>query len=527
MLSKQRTVVERRTEADALPEQDDSGVRDHSRMSLLGPSPSRWELVALVCIVGGFVTGGLLLITAGAPLSHDESLYALRAKAFVTDQPSPPGWAPFRAPGHPALVSPAWIIGQTAPYLRLVVLAFGVVCVAFTWLLGRRLFSPAVGLVGAGLFAFSPNLLSQSTLLHPDVPGTALSLVTLTLFYLSLDHPRRSWLAWLAVGSALAATYVRFGAPIPIGLGLVILSLSRWDVVRARIGWVVSVAGAMVAVMSAVLLLPWPTGSSQAPYFALRELTAAAGHPFSRPFTDFVKYVPQMFGPLLVMVITVGVVLAVAGAISGRLPRNPVVTTLTVAAGTGLALAVALAHGEPRYLLPAFPFLMLGAASGLVGAASGLVGAVTPRIRGVAAAAASGLLVTATAVAGMDVAEAYTVQRLKNNNANIRAIAQDIGAVSEGSCTVVTGYNPQVRWYSGCQTLPYESNGEIPPLEERTHDVPSGSEIYVLTVRKGKHQPSAERLNQYLNGLQDPAIVRGDPDSEGLGDYAEAFRYER
>ena len=95
--------------------------------------------------------------------------------------------------------------------------------VTFLW--ARDLFGIPAGVVAAGMYAFSPNLLAHGVLVTTDVPLAVFMLLTLYFFW--KGEEKRSWLldavTGLALGAAMAAKFS--GAFLPVLL--VVLSLTQ------------------------------------------------------------------------------------------------------------------------------------------------------------------------------------------------------------------------------------------------------------------------------------------------------------
>ena len=112
---------------------------------------------------------------------------------------------------------------KTAYFLcRLVCAIFGTLNVWLTYLLGRRLFSAPVGLLGALLLTVFPRHILSSTEFKPDI---LVALLVALTFLWSLDAARdpslrRLLLAGSGVGLAVAAKYTGVGVAIPLTVGV-------------------------------------------------------------------------------------------------------------------------------------------------------------------------------------------------------------------------------------------------------------------------------------------------------------------
>jgi len=102
----------------------------------------------------------------------------------------------------PAIASPLHFFFEPPVPTRIASLAFGLVALFFTYLIGKRLFSEKAGLVAVVLMLFSPAFFMYSTKGLMDVPLAALSAIVIYLL-LTLNRKRAVLLA-----AALAAMYL-------------------------------------------------------------------------------------------------------------------------------------------------------------------------------------------------------------------------------------------------------------------------------------------------------------------------------
>jgi NO-binding membrane sensor protein with MHYT domain len=101
---------------------------------------------------------------------------------------------------------------------RLCNVTYGVLSLLMIFLIGRRIFSPEVGLLAAAVLSAFPRHVLSSTQFKPDI---LVLLLTLVAFYWTLDaalNPsrRRFLKVGLAVGLAVATKYTGIGAALPI-----------------------------------------------------------------------------------------------------------------------------------------------------------------------------------------------------------------------------------------------------------------------------------------------------------------------
>ena len=464
-----------------------------------GPRFQPWEWWWIVGILAGFGIVALWLLKAGGPFGHDESVYALRARDFHAGTDPGLYWLDIRAPGLPWLGRFAWLASATPPVLRFIVAGFGALLVAETWLAGRYLFGRIAGLVAAAGIATTPVILQSSTQFWPDVPGAALGLGVLAVFLFSTGSERVSWWVVTVAPLAAAATYVRYGAPIAIGAGLLVLVLWRW-----RSSWLRSppmlVAGAATAlVVGAILLVPRFTGGNKAP------LDAIGGRPkdWFQGFVDYVRQAGDIVGNPAGVLLVVGLVVAIVLALRGGLDRSTVIATGAVAVVTLIPIAVLL-QGELRYLSPVWPWVWVLAGAGLVPLIEAAPKALAPAVAGAVAAA----LLIGAADAGGAVNEFN-----KDEFTQLKQAALEIKDHAGGrECGVVTGFLPQVEWYTECTARGFPgAAAELPGPSLRGDDA-----IYIVYVQQGKRQPGGQLERDLREQSEVLSVVEGQREVEVL-----------
>ncbi|MBN2113188.1 MAG: glycosyltransferase family 39 protein [Acidimicrobiia bacterium] len=446
------------------------------RFSVGGPF-TRGEWLALGGIVLGYLVIALLAVRRGPPLGWDEAVYSLRARDFAAGDPWGRYWDSFRAPGLPWVLSLFWGLGGHPTVFRAVVAGFGLLLVLVAWLLARHLFGPRSGLVAAAGVALSPPLLLSATQVWPDVPGAALGLAAVAVFVLASGGERSSWWMLAVVPAVAAATLLRFGAPLPIAVGLLVVAGWRRRMLLRYPGPAIVTALAATAAVVVILTLPGVTGGEASPLAAIAGFEGSS----SSGFADYADLAHQVVGPAAVVLALVGVMAGFGWASRGDIDRG----ALWAAVIGGLATAVALAlvlHGEVRYLAPAYPWLWAAGAPGLWR----LIALIPGRARSVTV----GAIVVALAATVVGLA------RERNRDAgreygSTRAAALEIAAEAAGEpCLVVTARLPQVMWYSGCEAAVFNL-GEVrwPEL--------SGRAGFMLLVGGFPRQPEGELLAAY------------------------------
>lgn len=478
-----------------------------------------WELAILVVIAAGFVAGGLLLISLGPPLGHDESVYALRSRFYVHGDVHGGYWNDYRAVGLPLFMAPMWLLSGTEPYLRVVVLAFGALGVVLTWVWTRLMFGRASALVAAGLLALMPMYLNGSWQITPDVPGMAISLAALLLFAWASRGRQLSLVALGVVPLVGIATMVRYGAPVILVPGLVSVGLAHWKAVRARFVLTSLVALGSIASVIAVLFVPAVTGGEQAPVMAIRARRAAKAA-YSRwdSVSEFIEVAPSAAGVVGGLLLVGGVLLCVLWARSDRVLVRRVTLNLAIAIGFFILLNISLDIGRARYLVPALPFLVACSAAGIVAVGRRLPLAVCSLFAGA---------VVFGSVLGLYDTGSDKVTSLERFGP-VREASQRLGARFGPDCVILTGYSPQVSWYSGCaaRALPYSASGKDEEelwseLSYRlTHNMRAAASpdasVIALFVKGGKRQPEGNALETFRTLFDGVVFETGNPDGRSL-----------
>lgn len=101
---------------------------------------------------------------------------------------------------------------------RMFVLAYGMLSIWMIYLVGRRLFSPWVGVIAAAVLAAYPRHLRSSVELKPDMLALLLTVITLYWTVGATRSPRlsRFLLAGVGVGLATAAKYTGVASALPL-----------------------------------------------------------------------------------------------------------------------------------------------------------------------------------------------------------------------------------------------------------------------------------------------------------------------
>lgn len=155
----------------------------------------------------------------------------------------------WKAPAYPAWVGLWYELGGASPVRVAIVqaLVLAPAGVLLTWLLGRRLFGPAVGLGAAAIVAILPLVWEYYGLLYPEALAVPAALLLYVLF---LERPPTARLA-VAVG-------------VVAGAGLLIRPSSVFVFAGILAAWVLAAGWrrgggltALAAAIAALTVLPW------------------------------------------------------------------------------------------------------------------------------------------------------------------------------------------------------------------------------------------------------------------------------
>lgn len=507
------TMVARRfTRVPALDGQTPDRLADATPASFRSLMPSALTAAAVFLVIE------LWQVARRVPLGHDEAVYLLRSR-FMAGSTAIGGhegyWAAYRAPGLPALLSvPMRFVGESVTVSRAIVVLLGAGCVVATsWWVGR-LAGRTAGMIAPWIVVMTGAFTSYASLLLLDVPGTFLVVVAALIVERSTARGEVDWWPLLLLPPvALAAVYVRFGAPTNLAAVIAAVLAARADLLlRAgrrtaslvRLG----AAGLLTAVaVGSVLVIPAMTQSRTSPLRLQRirqeqkEVSSFAsyGDTFDLLWPDGSR-TGETFTWLALAVVVVGSALTLVSAALGYRRRAAIAGIV----GTSVwlvGLNYALAEMFGNYLGLGVPFFALLASPGW----AWLHDRMSPHRdrRRVAVALASVVAVIGCTQAMVDAGEQVSNQEgfefLRSTGAQINAIAPD------QECAVVTSY-VQVTWYADCVMTNFGvmqpgTYGAFEPQQRGVFDLDEirADHIYVVLVERGKRQPEGEKLDTILS----------------------------
>jgi hypothetical protein len=468
-------------------------------------STADWlEGLTVVAVGALFAWGTWRLVRVPAPLGHDEAWYAVMGEALARGL-GDVGLVSHRPAFYGQLSAPIHLISQSESALRLMTLPFGLATLAAGWWLGRRV-GRIAGLLALVGLAATPMLYTGASFFLTDLPAAALLLVAVALLWYGFEERRSPSWTVAAAGACLAgAFYMRYGSVVPIGL-VVVTALVVWRRQLRRHATAVvggaAITGALLlphlVVATVELGAPWRLVARSAG--AVRAHGAGAGGLWT-----YVAMVPQR-GPGLLL--TAGLVIAAAGTAIAGLARRPrradarrlrLLLLLVVPSVLHFVIIGWTAHAELRFL---YPTVVFGVTAG--GAAVGYTVS-----RAAAWRAELGWWVAVYAVltpwlvaGGVEALRGYrdevaTRERFGQIHAPVKATGLEIARSEDPpDCLVLTSYNPQIQWYSGCPAV------QLPPEPEEVLRHAADSDVLLVLFTGGKHQPEGPALDAYLAALE-------------------------
>ncbi len=267
------------------------------------PSPAR-DLRAAIALVAALTLVRLVaLFTTPLELYPDEAQYWLWSRTLDFGYYSKPPMIAW------AIWATTAVGGDAEAWVRLSACLFQAAASVVVFLIGRRLYTPAVGLAAASLYALMPGVQLSALVAATDAPLLFfLGLSILAYVAMQDAAPRRKVLVAAGLGAALGLAFLSKYAAVYFVIGLILhLMVSR----PARAVWSLPAASAAVLAVALVLApnLAWNATHS----FATFQHTAAnAAWSGVQLFNlaeagAFVGSQLGVFGPIPFVVLLVGV----------------------------------------------------------------------------------------------------------------------------------------------------------------------------------------------------------------------------
>jgi 4-amino-4-deoxy-L-arabinose transferase-like glycosyltransferase len=471
------------------------GARVRAAAASQPPARDRWtEPVVVVGALAVFAWGTLRLVGVDAPLGHDEAWYAAMGEALL-QRGDYVGLASHRPAFFGWLSAPIQLLSQGETALRLLTLPFGLALLLAAWWLARHM-GRAAGLVALAGLAATPTLYRGAASFLTDLPAAALLLIAVALLWYGFEE--RAAPGWTVAAAAVCmagAFHLRFGSILPVALVLV-AALAVWrDQLRTNARALAG--GALVGV---TLLLPHAIASTMqlgAPWRRVVETSASVTRELDDPgLLTYLDMFPDAWPGLLPAVLTLAAVgvlmlaLLAPRSLDSRLRR--LVLLLAGPALLHFLLIGWTAHADVRFLFPALAFGVTAGAA-VTGLAWSRLAVRTGWRGGLTVALAAVLLAGAAHGAAGYRDELARRARTGEDNRVVQRAALEIARTEDPPhCLVLTAYNPQVQWYSGCPAV------KLPVDAEGVHEHTSASDVLLVLFEGGKHQPEGAALDVYL-----------------------------
>lgn len=473
-------------------------------MSRLGTIPVwGWLLgtLALAAIVG------LVLQDAENLLGHEDAVYANKARSWLAGTPDS-GWGIYRPVGLPALGYLALALNDSVTSLRVTSSLLTLATLGVTYFVAARWTSPRRAVLVLLLLISGLGFMRRSVQFLNDIPATALLLLIVFLI-VKTGERRRPALLFAAACVAVAAFYLRYGVTGSL-LSIVIAAVLAYgprawlDYGRSGLGAV----GLFLLGLSPHFAYAWhETGS---PLGIILSATENANRQF---IGDGLAYYLAVFpyriaGDLGGVVMAAGVVAAFLAARRLRSAaggdhedrRTAFLGAVSILLMVVLGLAT---DGEPRFVYLSVVLLtILG-----VQKITAVVGPAWRKPVLVAIAVLAALAVPATLHLIVDGRLPAPMSQRESTLSAAQALSCENSPPDGEARLIVTGYVPDLGWYSHCEAITYK--------QALSGELPHGREISFLLFAHGRLQPTEQHLRDRLAAY--PMTTRVIPDSGSLG----------
>jgi 4-amino-4-deoxy-L-arabinose transferase-like glycosyltransferase len=407
----------------------------------------RRRKVLLIVLIGfvGFVLAYYLWLTAGQPVWWDEAEYLLEAKHIARGTPDT-GFSTQRPILLPLILSGFYAVGLGETSIRILLAAASLLSVYLLFLIGERVYSTGVGLVGALLYSLVHLNLFYSARILTEIPHVVLALLGMYLFLSRL--PR---LVLMSVPVFILAGLLRTQSAF---LFLVIVAFAllteRWQVFKNK-DYRRSLMLGAVMLLSYLLWQQWQYGNPL--YSIVREIRANASQ------LDLMDRLDLLWDFLrgYVLVLPTSVLLLWAAGVSipqawrGRLRAHLFLFLWWLIPTVGYGLLSD--HFEDRYAILAYPPIFLWVAVA--------IGAVFTSLARVHRAVALLVALTLASFAGFRLWQRsdFIIRARLQSFDSIRQAGLWIEQNSTPGDSIVSPSVPQITYYSERATYPF------PPAE--------------------------------------------------------------
>ncbi len=331
-------------------------------LASLGRFPLRRPLLGLLAglTVVGFVVR-LFPIDVGFHV-WDETVYLQHAEIVADLRPNTYNEFHIRPPLIWVSLGLLFSVVHSVVLAHVLIAAVATSGIVLTYVLGRRLFSPTVGFVGAFVYAVSPEHVEMSNAILVD-SLLPVAWLLVALGTLSLARNGSRWTAFftgVVVGLAVLLKFTSLvllpAVAAVLGLSALAETRSLRRTVERTVGrsplWLVGV-GCLLAL---VPYLAWNVVRFGSPLYTILEASTSFGP------SSFWVYVAG-FGQLVPLVLVPALVVFVLRI--RHVDVVPAVLLSTFALALFVPMQFVVEHREVRYLLPMVPFLAIAVGVGL------------------------------------------------------------------------------------------------------------------------------------------------------------------
>ena len=472
-------------------------------------TPTRGTLVAAGIAGLSIVFIGTAMLVSNIPLGHDESVYALKARAWIEATPAS-GFGIHRPVGMAVIAASILKLSNSVLALRLGGAVASLLALVAMFRLGVATRRKAASIITIVAFAAGQPYLRRAPEFLNDMATSGLLIGVLVVVWRVSEGHDRTFPLWVASVLSAAAFYLRYGSAVVVVIIVAVAGLMFRSQVREQARSV-----AIAAMVLATLIVPHLVYSLSATGSLLGVLkfsSEAAGRDYlGDGLVRYIAWFPaKLTGAALAVVMLVGVVHTFHrrrfNDTHDRLDRFIVSVSLL----SGIAVGITV-HGELRYVFLNVLLLSFVGWSSLLRHAHSW----SDDMRRFSSVALAAVLLVSL---GTGVFEArIRADKIADDRAVLTMVA---GVVESGdSCVIIASYVPQLTWMSRCVTITFDSavqDAFVPRL--------SGPS-YLVTFENGKRQPEGEYLATLLQRFTVVSVEPIQSLTDRIGD-ATVYRIE-
>jgi hypothetical protein len=301
----------------------------------------------------------------------DETVYLFHGQALAGLRPFTYFALDLRPPLLPVILAGLFTVVNSVLAAHVLIALLSSAVLALTYILGRRLFSRWIGVVGAAIVALSPKHveMSHEILVDAWLPLWWLATAICVDIMLRTDDRRRARFAavgtGISIGLGILTKFTSIALVGALGISLFAYHLNEGEslinsfvtTLRRPTTWIVPLA----ALVTLSPYLAWSAIETGSPIGTFLNGFRASGSP--EPFDFYIAHYQDLLGAIFVAAVPVG---AVLGDWGDRRTRWGVGVLIVFSAVLLLPLQFVVTNREVRYLLPALPFLALLSARAFV-----------------------------------------------------------------------------------------------------------------------------------------------------------------